>query len=202
MCAHKQQNREGMLNIFQDFRNWLKHHILFPLACYPFAAYLKFFLPFIDFDGSKFPWLCSFHISSKGPFSFWISPASYLLQTATRHVKDIFGTPTREPLFLTGAFQNLPQSSTFLQILYHWPHRKGKKSPQEIGHCLSGWTRKTMFPSVDLSLCMRLFSLALQFTCKLWETGTVILICIFQCLAQQLPTRPPGITVIQTAVTK
>lgn len=132
MCAHKQQNREGMLNIFQDFRNWLKHHILFPLACYPFAAYLKFFLPFIDFDGSKFPWLCSFHISSKGPFSFWISPASYLLQTATRHVKDIFGTPTRQPLFLTGAFQNLPQSSTFLQILYHWPHRKGKKALKRL----------------------------------------------------------------------
>lgn len=109
MCAHKQQNREETLNIFQDFRNWLEHHVLFFLACYPFVAYLNFFLPFIDFDGSKFLWLCSFHISSKGPFSFWISSVSYLLQTASRHVKDIFGAPTRQILCLTRAFENLPQ---------------------------------------------------------------------------------------------
>lgn len=201
MCSHKQQNREGMLNIFQDFRNWLEHCILFSLACYSFAAYLKIFLPFIDFDASKFPWLCSFYISSKGPFSFWISSLSCLLQTAFRHVKDIFGAPTRQPLCLTGAFQNLPQSSTFLPVLYHWAWKRKIKT-QEIGHCLSGWTRKTMFPSVVLSLCMRLFSLSLQFTYKLWETGTVILISIFQCFAQQLMTRPLGITVISTAATK
>lgn len=131
MCSHKQQNREGMLNIFQDFRNWLEHCILFSLACYSFAAYLKIFLPFIDFDASKFPWLCSFYISSKGPFSFWISSLSCLLQTAFRHVKDIFGAPTRQPLCLTGAFQNLPQSSTFLPVLYHWAWKRKKKTSRD-----------------------------------------------------------------------
>lgn len=56
------------------------------------------------------------------------SSVSYLLQASSRHIKDIFGIPTRQPIFLTETFQNLPQSSTFLQILYHWACWKRKKA--------------------------------------------------------------------------
>lgn len=110
------------------------------------------------------------------------SSVSYLLRTASRHVKDFFGTPTRQPLCLTRAFQNLPQSSTFLQILYHWACWKRKKTSRNWPLLIR--LTKKVFPCVILSPCMRLFSLALCFTYKLWEAETVILICIFQCLAQ------------------
>lgn len=188
-----------MLNIFQAFRNWLEYYILFSLACYPFAAYLNYFLPFIDSDGSKFPWLCFFHISSKGPFSFWVgsdlqlsvlSP-SVCSQTCKRHYWNPYQTASLSD-------RGLPKSSTKLDFLTDplpLSLLKKKKKTQEICHCLSGWSRKKMFSPVALSLCMRLFSLSLHFTYKLWETEIVILICIFQCLQHQLMTRAWGITV-------
>lgn len=107
-----------MLNIFQAFRNWLEYYILFSLACYPFAAYLNYFLPFIDSDGSKFPWLCFFHISSKGPFSFWVgsdlqlsvlSP-SVCSQTCKRHYWNPYQTASLSD-------RGLPKSSTKLDFL-------------------------------------------------------------------------------------
>lgn len=140
------ESREGILNIFQAFRNWLEHHILFWLACYPFAEYLNFFLPFIDSDGSKFPWVCSFHMSSKGPFSFCISSD---LQLTVLSPSDFFQTykihfwnPYQQPLCLTEIFQNLPQSSTFLQILYHWAMLKNKKKPSRNWPLLIKLTKK------------------------------------------------------------
>lgn len=54
--------------------------------------YIWSFLPFVDSDGSKFPWLCSFYISSRGPFSFWIGSD---LQLSVLSPSDCFQTCKR-----------------------------------------------------------------------------------------------------------
>lgn len=87
------------------------------------------------------------------------SSVSYLLRTASRHVKDFFGTPTRQPLCLTRAFQNLPQSSTFLQILYHWACWKRKK-PSRNWPLLIRLTKKE-----SVSLCCPLSLHEAVFSC-------------------------------------
>lgn len=117
MCSQAAEKRRNVehLSSFQKLA-WASHPVL--LGLLSICSISEFFLPFIDSDGSKFPWLRSSHISYKRPFSFWIgsvlqlsvlSPSVYS-QTCKRHFWDPYQTAS----FPDGG---LPKSSIKLYFL-------------------------------------------------------------------------------------
>lgn len=91
VCSPAAEQRRNVEH-FSSFQKlaWTPHPLL--LGFLSICSISEVFLPFVDSDGSKFPWLCSFHISSRGPFSFWIGSD---LQLSVLSPSDCFQTCKR-----------------------------------------------------------------------------------------------------------